>query len=119
MEIEGTSWLWATILLPVLMGIFKKEIATFMRDYRIYRNRSFDEDGDPSTGQDCYLFNAATGVYNQITVAEYKFGLVPSKRKVITHQSDPEGDNSKVIVVPYSYTKWLGMVKGSLQKDKI
>jgi len=118
MEILQSNWFWATILLPVIIGIFKKEIATFINDYRTYRNRSFDEDGDPSTGQDCYILNEATGDYNKITVAEYKFGLGPSKRKIITYQNDPEGDNSKIIAVPYSYSKWSSMVKGSLQKDK-
>ena len=119
MEILKTNWFWVTILLPVLIGIFKKEIATFINDWRTYKNRSFDEDGDPGTGQDCYILNEATGVYNQITIAEYKFGLVPSKRKIVTLQPDPEGNENKIIIVSYSYSKWSSMVKGSLQKDKI
>lgn len=112
------SWLWLTLILPVIIGIFKHEIATFIGDYSTYRNRSFDQDGDPGTGEDCYLQCDATGDFNKITVAEYRFGLAPSKRKVITHQTAPSGDLDKVIVVPYSYSKWSSMVKGSLPRER-
>ncbi len=112
------NWLWITLVLPVVVGIFKHEIGRFFSDYTVYKNRRFDSDGDPGTGQHCYVQSGATGEYVKIYVDEYTFGLAPSSRKVITQQKDPEGDEWKVIVVPYSYTQWASMVRGSLQKDR-
>jgi len=112
------NYLWATICIPVIMGFFKSEISTFIGDLMIYRNRAFDNDGDPGTSQDCFIQSGATGEFNRITVAEYRFGLAPSKRKVITYQADPNGDKDKYIVVPFSYAAWAGIVKGSLQIEK-
>ena len=112
------NWLWITLVLPVVVGIFKNEIGRFFSDYTVYKNRRFDNDGDPGTGEYCYIQSGATGEYVKVYIDEYEFGLVPSKRKVITHQKDPDGDENKVIVVPYLYTQWVSMVKGSLQKER-
>jgi len=113
------NWLWITLVLPVIIGIFKNEIGRFFSDYTVYKNRAFDADGDPGTGQHCYVQSGATGEYVKVYVDEYQFGLAPSKRKIITHQKDPDGDQGKVIIVPYSYTIWASMVKGSLQKERM
>ncbi len=111
-----TNWILITLFLPVIIAFFKKEISTLIGDYMIYKNRAFDNDGDPGTGQKCYVQSGATGKYVLLTVASYHFGLSPSKRKIITHQSDPNGDERKYIVVPYTYSVWNKMIKGSLQK---
>lgn len=113
-----TNWLWITLVLPVLIGFFKNEISSLIGDYMVYKNRAFDEDGDPGTGEPCYIQSSATGQYVKVLVAEYQFGLAPSKRRVITHQKSPEGNIDKIIVVPYSYSAWAGMVKGSMPKPR-
>jgi len=118
MELD-VNWLWITLVLPVAIGIFKNEIGRFFSDYATYQNRMFDTDGDPGTGQYCYIQSSATGEYVKIYIDDYKFGLAPSDRKVITFQDDPDGTGNKIIVVPYSYTQWKGIIKGSLQREFI
>jgi hypothetical protein len=106
------SLVFGTVLIPVI-----NEIANFFGDLMTYRNRSFDEDGDPGTGQDCFIQSEATGEFNRVTIKEYKFGLAPSNRKVITLQKSPV-KNDEVIEVPYTYKKWATIVKGSLSKPR-
>ncbi len=113
-----TNWIIITLFVPVIIAFFKKEISSFIGDYIIYKNRMFDVDGDPGTGQDCYIQSSATGKFIRITVDKYQFGLSPSKRKIITFQSDPDGDPDKIIVVPYTYSVWNSIIKGSLAKNK-
>lgn len=109
------SVLIGTVFIPVFLGIFKNELSKFFTDLNIYRNRMFDEDGDPGTGEDCYLQSGATGAWSKITIKEYQFSILPSKRKIITLQNSPERVN-EIIIVPYSYNQWVNMIKGSLSK---
>lgn len=109
-------WFWFTLVVPIIVGIFKSEIAGLFRDYAIYRHRMFDEDGDPATGEPCYIF--IKDKFIKVMVAEYQFGLSPAKRRVITHQPDPEGNFNNMIVVPYTYTQWANLIKASVPKPR-
>lgn len=110
------NWLWFTLVVPVVMGIFKSEIGALFRDYSVYRHRMFDEDGDPATGEPCHIL--IKGEWKKIMVAEYQFGLSPAKRRVITYQPDPKGGFNDMIVVPYTYTQWANLIKGSVSKPR-
>ncbi len=112
------KWVQIT-LLTFVIGFFRKEITTFISDYNIYRNRMFDDDGDPGTGQYCYIQTKKSNDFKLIYIKDYKFGFLPSSRVVVTHQDDPEGNKDKIIVVTYTYAIWSEIIKGSLQKDRI
>lgn len=107
----------ATILIPVIIAKIKQDIAIFFEDLTTYRNRRFDNDGDPGVGCECFLQNGTTGIFKKILVKDYTFHYIfASKREVITVQDAPEGEG--VIIVPYTYAQWRDLIKGSLIKDR-
>lgn len=106
----------ASVLIPVIMAFFRKEISNFLTDLSTYRNRRFDNDGDPGIGCECYLQSKATGKFKKILVFDYTFHIYSTKRNVITVQDAPDGEG--VIIVPYTYSQWRDLIKGSLSKRK-
>lgn len=96
------------LIVPVLIGFFRKQISDFITDAITYKNRKFDDDGDPATGQDCYIQCAATGQYISLYIKEYRFGILPSSRRVVTVQNYYD----MRLTVTYTYEQWRGLVKG-------
>ena len=121
MSNNDVQWFWAVIILPIIIGIFKKEISSFFNDLSVYRSRRFDDNKTPGFGQECFIQSKATGKFIKIYIYDYEFGVFPSNRLVITHQDDPDGDTNSCIIVPYTYVEWRSMVKGSLplKRDKL
>lgn len=105
-----------SIIIPVIIGFFKREITSFFEDLSTYRNRRFDVDGDPGEGCECYIQKGTTGLFKRILVKEYTFHIFASKREVITVQDAPEGKG--VIIVPYTYAQWRDRLRGSLVKSR-
>ena len=119
MEINITTAqqaLIASVLIPILLAKIKKDVTIFLEDLTTYRNRRFDDDGDPGIGCECYIEKGTTGLYKKILVKDYTFHILASKREVITVQDAPEGEG--VIIVPYTYAQWRGVLKGSLIKNR-
>lgn len=87
------EWAWAVIFLPVLAGLFKKEIIAVVSSYGIYRQRSFDLDGNPSTSDRVQILCSATGKWIDATI-KYKFSLRSKKRGVYIEYYD--GGREKV-----------------------
>jgi len=112
MEEFNFNGFYTLLLLPVLIGFFRKQISDLIADYMVYRNRKFDDDGDPATGQDCLLQCAATGVFNQVFVKQYRFGFLPASRRVVTIQQSRD----RRMVVTYTYSQWRSIVKGKFLK---
>lgn len=106
-----------SILVPAIVAMFKTQIAQFFDDYTVYKNRMFDADGDPGTGEYCYLQNKTTGKFVKLMVFKYEFSFWPSKRLVWVLWPAPSGEEGKVIIVPYTYSQWANIQKGSLEKD--
>jgi hypothetical protein len=120
MEMDLTAvqqLLVVSIIIPVVIGFFKREITNFFDDLSTYRNRRFDEDGDPGEGCECYIQKGTTGLFKRILVKEYTFHLFASKREVITVQDAPDKADG-VIIVPYTYAQWRDRLRGSLVKDR-
>lgn len=67
------NWLWAMIILPVIAGIFKKELSDLYNAYGVYRHRPFDLDRDPGTADVCMLNNPATGDWGLVIIHKYAF----------------------------------------------
>ena len=105
--------LLGTILIQMLIGIFKQELSNFFTDLILYKNRFVDVYGDPGVGSDCYI--QVTDSYKRITVLDYQFGFLSANRKVITLHPINETD---VIIVSYSYVQWNDLIKGSIPIDR-
>ena len=105
------SWLWSFILLPFIVGFSKSYINSFLQDYSIYKNRMFDDDQNPKTGQSCYIKSSATGNWSQIVVSEYTFSIFfPSKRTIKTIQQQQK--RGYTLAVVYTYQEWKAILKG-------
>lgn len=101
--------LLGTILVQLLIGIFKQELSDFITDLMLYKNRHIDIYGDPGIGNDCYI--QVNEDYKRITILDYHFGLLSVDRKVTTLHHINENE---VIIVPYSYVQWNNLIKGSV-----
>lgn len=115
MKFENMDWILITLVLPIFIMIFKEEVLSFLYDFKLYRNRLIDSDGDPATGEECYIQTSrSSGSFHKILVTEYKFGLSTSKRKVITHQKNL--DTGEVLKISYPYKEWAQIIKGIIPK---
>lgn len=108
----ANNWILTVMLIPIIVAFFQKQIGAFIEDFSIYKNRQFDDDGDPGTGQCCMIQNKATGKFTKIKIIKYMFGIKPSSRKVLTAQKTELG----TIFVVYTYDQWKNIIKGSLPK---
>ena len=115
MNFDGMDWILITLVFPTIILIFKQELLSFLFDLRLYKNRLIDADGDPATGEDCYVQTGrSSGSFHKVTVAAYKFGLSSSKRKVVTLQEDSE--SGEILKVSCPYKEWSQIVKGTVPK---
>jgi len=127
MDHDILAWGWTVVLLPVLIGVFKSQIGEFIGDYMLYRNRRYDSDGDPGTGQWCMVQSAATGEWCRAFVEKYTFSIFrPSKRLVhvwFPHQDalDPNFDKCRTewIKAPMPFKAWRSMMSGGLPKEAL
>ena len=105
MVTSNMDWILITLVFPILMVMFKQEVLNFLDDFRLYKNRLVDSDGDPATGEECYIQTSrSSGSFHKILVAEYRFGLSSTKRKVVTLQENL--DTGKTLEVSYPYKEW-------------
>lgn len=98
------NWIWVAVILPVLIGFFKAEIGRILTAYNVYRLRSFDVDGDPTTADAVQMLNGATGEWGDATIEKYVFSLSSKKRGVYILY--PDGGREKISLVI-----WAGMRK--------
>lgn len=71
-----------TLLLPLLIALFKREISNLYLSWAVYHSRPFDQDRDPGTPDRCQLYNSATGTWESILIEKYQFSLNQDKRGV-------------------------------------
>lgn len=69
----AVSWMWTLVLVPVIVAAFKNEIGGIWEDWRIYKNRLYDKDGQPDSADFCQLCNASTGKKFICIIERYKF----------------------------------------------
>ena len=112
-DVINKNWFYSVIILPIIIGFFKSTISTYIEDRKIYKTRKYDDDKNPKTGEYCLLQSGATGNWNKILIKEYKFGILPTSRKVITIQESQYGKT----LVAYSYDQWKNLVTGTLPNN--
>ena len=94
MNSENVTWLWAVVLLPVLIGIFKSELGKLFTIWNVYRLRAFDADGNPDTSDKVQVLNGATGKWGNAIIEKYVFSLSSRRRGV--YLLYPDGGREKV-----------------------
>jgi hypothetical protein len=105
------EWGWLTILLPVLIGIFKQEIGEIIFAYQSYSKRSFDADGNPNTPDAVQILNEATGDWERATIKKWVFSLDSTKRGIYLLWPCRNG---AVAAERLSFQKWKAMRKRHL-----
>lgn len=73
LEINEIALGAGTLLLPLAVALFKREIASLIRSWAIYNSRPFDQDRKPDTPDRCQLYNEATGIWENILIEKYQF----------------------------------------------
>ena len=112
MNSENVNWLWAVVLLPVLVGIFKSELGKLFTIWNVYRLRAFDSDGNPGSPDNVQILNSATGKWGNAIIEKYVFSLSSRRRGV--YLLYPDGGREKV-----GYILWNSFRKRTPPVNKI
>ncbi|MGF1521705.1 MAG: hypothetical protein ACFBSF_05225 [Leptolyngbyaceae cyanobacterium] len=84
-----------TLLLPLVVALFKREIGSLYQSWAIYNSRPFDQDRKPDTPDRCQLYNSSTGEWEDILIEKYKFSWKQDQRGVfICHPVATKDDNT-------------------------
>lgn len=100
-----------TLILPLLAALFKREISNLYTTWTLYKNRQFDQDGDPNTPEFCQLYNSATGGWADIKIERYLFSFDQNKAGVYILHLLPDG---KTAAERIPFLVWDGMRKRNL-----
>ena len=76
------NWIWIAIILPVIVGLFKSEIGSFLLDLKIYKTKEFSE------GDEVELLNTSLGKWGKVIILDYTFSLSPHHRVVTFQHTD-------------------------------
>lgn len=76
------NWIWGVIVLPVVIGVFKSELASLWTAWSVYHARPFDDDGNPDTIFNCEVFNGSNGEWVPVKIVGYRMSLNKNKRGV-------------------------------------
>lgn len=98
------EWLWAMVILPVIIGFFKTEISNLLTAWNVYRLRAFDMDGNPETSDVVEMLNGAKGEWEPAIIKKYKFWAGSKKRGVYIEY--PDGGEEKI-----SFLTWASIRK--------
>ena len=107
------SWLITVILLPIIAGLFKKEIGDLVTAWKVYKSRPFDADRDSKSPDRCELLNAATGEFVEVEIQKYVFSINRDVRGVYINHLLPDGRKSAEKI---SLIEWATMRKRHIPK---
>ena len=83
MNIENMQdWMWAVIVMPIVIGFFKNEIGTIFTAMVVYLRREF------SPGDTVRMHNPATGGWGDVLIVDYKFRFSSATRGVYVRHDD-------------------------------
>jgi hypothetical protein len=94
MDTLPIHWLWTLVIFPIIIAFFKNEIGNVLTAWKVYRLRSFDVDGNPTTEDRVQLLNGATGEWGDAVIEKYVFSLNAKRRGVYLRY--PDGGREKV-----------------------
>lgn len=110
MDAIQNDWFLMIVILPVIIGFFKKEIGDFLTAWKAYRLRSFDADGNPNTSDRVQILCGATGTWVDAIILKHVFSLSPKKRGVYIMY--PDGGREKI-----GWLVWITLRKRTHPND--
>jgi len=118
MELSNTGLV--SIIVLILISIAKDEIRDFfvgiIRARRIYKDRTFDLDGNPESDDVCLGFNPATGEWGLILIHRYNFWTLSRKNNGVDF-SHVDLKNNKKIKRHKSFEDWDKMEKAEVSTN--
>jgi len=83
MDTASLITLTAAGSLAFITGLLKDEIKAARSDYKIYKNRFLDTNGDPKDPDVGLMCNPSTGVWGPIIVDEYSYSLFHGSERFV------------------------------------
>ena len=118
MEIQQLILGAGTLLLPLLIALFKSEIAALYQSWAIYNSRPFDRDRNPDTPDRCQLYNSATGEWEDILIEKYQFSVDRDKRGVFIRHAVNDGETVLWARERIPFDVWATMRKRTVPKTE-
>ena len=107
MKTIGSNWIWITVVIPVVIGMFKTELGNLLKAYRTYKLRVFE------VGSKAQLFNGAAGCWGGIvSIEDYKFSLSAATRGVYIRHED--GGAEKVGILEWATWRKRPALEGKI-----
>ena len=100
-----------TLLLPLVVALFKREIGSLYQSWAIYNSRPFDQDRKPDTPDKCQLYNSATGKWEDILIERYQYSWKQDKRGVFIGHPVAQGDTTQWARERIPFDVWASMRK--------
>ena len=107
-----------TLLFPLIIALFKREIGNLYQSWAIYNSRPFDQDRKPDTPDRCQLYNAATGGWENILIERYQFSWKQDKRGVFICHTVANGDTIELARERISFDVWASMRKRTIPEPE-
>jgi hypothetical protein len=112
----STTGIYGIVAL-ILIGILKDEVKSFLvgilRAIRIYKDRTYDLDGNPETDDVCLANNPATGDWGLVLIHRYNLWTLKSKERGVDF-SHINIENGTKIRRHKSFEGWDAMEKGEV-----
>ncbi|NER80597.1 MAG: hypothetical protein F6K42_13685 [Leptolyngbya sp. SIO1D8] len=118
MEIKQLILGAGTLLFPLLIALFKQEIASVYQSWAVYNSRPFDKDRNPNTPDRCQLYNSATGSWETILIEKYQFSLDRDRRGVFICHAIGDQEVKQWARERIPFDVWAGMRKRSLPETE-
>ena len=103
-----------TVLLSLIVALFKREIGSLYQSWAIYNSRPFDQDRKPDTPDKCQLYNSATGEWENILIEKYQYSWRRDKRGVFICHPVTHGDTTQWARERIPFDVWASMRKRTL-----
>lgn len=118
MDINGVLVGASTLLLPIVVALFKREINSLYVAWAIYHSRPFDQDRNPLTPDRCQLYNEATGVWENVLIEKYQFSWKRDQRGVFICHSATDGSTASWARERLPFDVWAAMRKRSMPETE-
>ncbi|MEO0986283.1 MAG: hypothetical protein AAFY20_12120 [Cyanobacteria bacterium J06639_14] len=107
-----------TLLLSLIVALFKREIGSLYQSWAIYNSRPFDQDRKPDTPDRCQLYNSATGDWEDILIEKYQFSWKRDQRGVFICHTVMNGDTIKLAKERIPFDVWSAMRKRTMPEPE-
>lgn len=118
MEIGSILVSAGTLVLSILVALFKRELGSLYVSWAVYHSRPFDQDRNPSTPDRCQLYDPSSGGWENILIEKYQFSLSQDKRGVFICHPVTEGDTLHWARERIPFDVWAKMRKRTMPQTE-